>query len=82
MLSVYYSMHNSTDAFIEVIMKIRIKNKWNDKDKVRTHEEIGSVLSFNFWKIASANVMHMENEGFQTNTHFQRLDVKIGRAHV
>ncbi len=68
-------MQESTDAFIEVIMKIRIKNKWNDKNKVRTPEEIGSVLSFNFWKIASANVMHMENEGFQTDTHFQRLDV-------
>ncbi|NOQ90312.1 MAG: hypothetical protein GQ549_05140, partial [Gammaproteobacteria bacterium] len=56
-------------------MKIRVKNKWNDKDKVRTPEEVGSVLSFNFWKIASANVMHMENEGFQTDTHFMRLDV-------
>ena len=56
-------------------MKIRVKNKWNDKNKVRTVEETGSVLSFNFWKIASANVMHMENAGFQTDTHFQRLDV-------
>ena len=56
-------------------MKIRIKNKWTDKGKVRTPEETGSVLSFNFWKIASANVMHMENEGFQTDTHFMRLDV-------
>jgi hypothetical protein len=56
-------------------MQIRVKNKWNDKNKVRTPEEIGSILSFNFWKIASANVMHMENEGFQTDTHFQRLDV-------
>ncbi len=56
-------------------MQIRIKNKWNNKGKERTPEETGSVLSFNFWKIASANVMHMENEGFQTDTHFQRLDV-------
>ena len=56
-------------------MKLRVKNKWNDKSKERTPEETGSVLSFNFWKIASANVMHMENEGFQTDTHFQRLDV-------
>ena len=56
-------------------MKIRVKNKWNDKNRERTPEETGSVLSFNFWKIASANVMHMENEGFQTDTHFQRLDV-------
>ena len=60
---------------LEVEMQIRVKNKWNDKSKVRTPEETGSVLSFNFWKIASANVMHMENEGFQTDTHFQRLDV-------
>jgi hypothetical protein len=56
-------------------MKLRVKNKWNDKNKERTPEETGSVLSFNFWKIASANVMLMENEGFQTDTHFQRLDV-------
>jgi hypothetical protein len=56
-------------------MQIRIKNKWNDKNKERTPEEIGSILSFNLWKVASANVMHMENEGFQTDTHFQRLDV-------
>jgi len=56
-------------------MKIRIKNKWNDKTKERSPEETGSILSFNFWKIASANVMHLENEGFQTDTHFQRLDI-------
>ncbi len=56
-------------------MKIRVKNKWNDKGKERTPEDVGSVLSFNFWKVASANVMHLENEGFQTSTHFQRLDV-------
>ena len=67
-------------------MKIRVKNKWNDKSKERTPEETGSVLGFNFWKIASANVLHMENEGFQTDTHFQRLDViaelTIFLAHV
>jgi hypothetical protein len=56
-------------------MQIRVKNKWNDKGKERTPEETGSVLGFNFWKVASANVMHLENEGFQTDTHFQRLDV-------
>lgn len=56
-------------------MKLRVKNKWNDKDKVRSPEETGSVLGFNLWKVASANIMHMENEGFQTDTHNQRLDV-------
>ncbi len=56
-------------------MKLRIKNKWNDKSRVRSPEETGSVLGFNLWKVASANVMHLENEGFQTDTHNQRLDV-------
>ena len=56
-------------------MKLRVKNKWNDKNKERSAQETGSVLGFNFWKVASANVMHLENEGFQTDTHNQRLDV-------
>lgn len=56
-------------------MKLRVKNKWNDKKKERSPEETGSVLGFNLWKVASANVMHLENEGFQTDSHFMRLDV-------
>lgn len=56
-------------------MKIRIKTKWSKKDKVRTPEEIGSAVAFNLWRIAGANVLHIENEGFQTDTQHQRLDV-------
>lgn len=56
-------------------MKIRVKSKWNKKDKERTPEEIGSALAFNLWRIAGANVLHIENEGFQTDTQHQRLDV-------
>ncbi len=56
-------------------MKLRVKNKWNDKNRVRTAEETGSVLGFNLWKVASENVLHIENEGFQTDTQNQRLDV-------
>jgi len=56
-------------------VKIRVKSKWNKKDKARTPEEIGSALAFNLWRIAGANVLHLENEGFQTDTHHQRLDV-------
>ena len=56
-------------------MKIRVKSKWNKKDKERTPEEVGSALAFNLWRIAGANVLHIENEGFQTDTHHQRLDV-------
>jgi len=56
-------------------VKIRVKSKWNKKDKERTPEEIGSALAFNLWRIAGANVLHIENEGFQTDTQHQRLDV-------
>lgn len=56
-------------------MKLRVKNKWNDKKRERSPEEIGGLLGFNLWKVASANVLHLENEGFQTDTHNQRLDV-------
>jgi len=56
-------------------VKIRVKSKWNNKDRERSAEEIGSALAFNIWRIAGANVLHMENEGFQTDTLNQRLDV-------
>jgi len=56
-------------------VKIRVKSKWNDKTRERSAEEIGSALGFNLWRIAGANVLHMENEGFQTDTNNQRLDV-------
>ena len=56
-------------------MRLRIKSKWNNKDREHSVEEVGSVLGFNIWRIAGANVLHLENEGFQTDTYHQRLDV-------
>lgn len=56
-------------------MRIRVKSKWNDKKRERTPTEVGSALAFNLWRIAGANVLNLENEGFQTDTQSQRLDV-------
>jgi hypothetical protein len=56
-------------------VKIRVKSKWSDKDRERSATDIGSALAFNLWRIAGANVLHLENEGFQTDTYNQRLDV-------
>lgn len=56
-------------------MRIRTKSKWNQKDRERSAEDIGSALAFNIWRIAGANVLHLENEGFQTDTYNMRLDV-------
>ena len=56
-------------------MRLRVKNKWQDKNKERTVEDTAGVVAFNLWKIASANVLNLENEGFQTDTQRQRLDI-------
>ncbi len=56
-------------------MRLRVKNKWQDKNKQRTIEDTAGVVAFNLWKIASANVLNLENEGFQTNSQSQRVDV-------
>lgn len=56
-------------------MKVRVKGKWNDKSRERSSEDTGSALGFNIWRIAGGNVLHMENEGYQTDSYNQRLDV-------
>ncbi|MCB1757864.1 MAG: hypothetical protein KDJ38_20265 [Gammaproteobacteria bacterium] len=54
---------------------MRVKAKWNKKDKLRTPAEIAGALAFTGWKIASEVVLDLENEGFETQTQSQRLDV-------
>ena len=56
-------------------MRLRVKNKWQDKDRERSVEDTAGVIAFNLWKIASANVLSLENENFQTDTQSQRVDV-------
>lgn len=53
----------------------RIKKGWSQKDKARSLEDIGSAISFNIWQISGQGVLDLENEGFQTDTASQRLDV-------
>jgi hypothetical protein len=53
----------------------RLKGGWNQRGRGRTLEEIGSAISFNIWQIAGQGVLDLENEGFQTDTQSQRLDV-------
>ncbi|QKT04019.1 hypothetical protein HUS23_09420 [Ectothiorhodospiraceae bacterium 2226] len=54
---------------------MRIRSRWNRKDKERSPEEQASVLGFIIWRIACNAVLNLENEGFQTDTQRQRLDV-------
>jgi hypothetical protein len=42
---------------------------------VRSLEEIAGALAFIEWRIAGQALLNLENEGFQTDTQAQRLDV-------
>ncbi len=53
----------------------RLKGGWNQRGRGRSLQEIGSAISFNIWQIAGQAVLDLENEGFQTDTQSQRLDV-------
>jgi len=53
----------------------RLKSGWNQRERERSLEDIGSAISFNIWQIAGQAVLEIENDGFQTDTHSQRLDV-------
>ncbi|MEM8845181.1 MAG: hypothetical protein AAGB35_09080, partial [Pseudomonadota bacterium] len=53
----------------------RLKAKWNQKNRERSPEQIASAISSNVWLLAADGCLNLENEGFETNTQAQRLDV-------
>ncbi len=54
---------------------MRIRSHWNNKKKQRSLEEVAGALAFIEWRIAGQALLNLENEGFQTDTQLQRLDV-------
>ena len=54
---------------------MRIRSRWNNKKKERSLEEVAGALAFIEWRIAGNALLDLENEGFQTDTQSQRLDV-------
>lgn len=54
---------------------VRIKSKWSQKDRNRSTVETAGAMGFILWRIAQQGVLNLENEGFQTDTNAQRLDV-------
>lgn len=54
---------------------MRVKSKWNVKGRERSMAEIGGAAAFILWRIAQQGLLNLENEGFQTDTRAQRLDV-------
>ena len=53
----------------------RLKTKWNQAGRKRKPEEIAGVIGFNLWVLAGESCLFLENEGFETVSRFQRLDV-------
>ncbi len=54
---------------------VRIKSKWSKKERNRSISETAGAMGFIVWRIAQQGVLNLENEGFQTDTNAQRLDV-------
>lgn len=54
---------------------MRVKSRWNKKDKTHSVEEIAGALAFIIWRIAANAVLSMENAGFTTETQRQRLAI-------
>jgi hypothetical protein len=54
---------------------MRIRSKWNEKNRDRSPEEIAGVLGFIAWRIAMQAVLDLENNDFQTDTQVQRLAI-------
>ncbi|MFN2308355.1 MAG: hypothetical protein ABR553_01260 [Gammaproteobacteria bacterium] len=54
---------------------MRIKTRWNNQDKARSIGEVTSALGFTLWRIGQSALLNLENEGFQTDTQLQRVEV-------
>jgi hypothetical protein len=55
--------------------RVRVKSKWSNKGRARTLDEVGGAAAFILWRIAQQGLLNLENEGFQTDTRSQRMDV-------
>ncbi|HFQ13770.1 MAG TPA: hypothetical protein ENK40_03125 [Gammaproteobacteria bacterium] len=54
---------------------MRIKSRWNKRNKTHSIEEIAGAVAFILWRIATNGVLSLENEDFQIDSQQQRLDV-------
>ncbi len=53
----------------------RLRTRWNLKDRERSIDQVASSVGVSLWRIASEALLNLENEGFETISHAQRLDV-------
>ncbi|HSM28665.1 MAG TPA: hypothetical protein VK855_11255 [Thioalkalivibrio sp.] len=56
-------------------MSLRLRNRWKQSGRERTTEDLASVGAANAWRAACNGVLNLENEGFETSSRAQRLDI-------
>ena len=53
----------------------RIHSGWNQKGKKRQVGQIASALAVSIWKISKKTLLNLENEGFDTDTWSERMEI-------
>jgi hypothetical protein len=56
-------------------MSLRLRSRWKQDGRERSLEDLASVGASNAWRAACNAVLNLENEGFETNSRAQRLDI-------
>lgn len=55
----------------------RLNTRWNQPERQRSSGDTGSILAVNLWKLAADSLLQIENEGFETTSYQQRLEVML-----
>jgi|TARA_B110000285_G_scaffold233116_1_gene305938 hypothetical protein len=53
----------------------RIHSGWNQKGKKRQIGQIASAIAVSIWKISKKTLLNLENEGFDTETWADRIEI-------
>jgi hypothetical protein len=56
-------------------MSLRMRSRWKQDGRERSLEDLASVGAANAWRAACNGVLNLENEGFETSSRAQRLDI-------
>jgi hypothetical protein len=56
-------------------MSLRLRSRWKQGERERSLEDLATVGAANAWRAACNGVLNLENEGFETSSRAQRIDI-------
>lgn len=56
-------------------MSLRLRSRWKQGERSRSLEDLATVGAANAWRAACNGVLNLENEGFETSSRAQRIDI-------